>query len=108
MVTHFCPVELGVGLEYRNNYLNPMFYFTGKKFLDEMADGSIWICGHIHQFATAEYINDKGNKITIMARPHGYPGENSLQGFEWNYDDTKGRLGYNGKIYTIEDAIIDV
>ena len=108
MVTHFCPVELGVGWEYRNNYLNPMFYFTGKKFLDEMADGSIWICGHIHQFATAEYINDKGNKITIMARPHGYPGENSLQGFEWNYDDTKGRLGYNGKIYTIEDAIIDV
>ena len=31
-----------------------------------------------------------------------------LQGFEWNYDDTKGRLGYNGKIYAIEVAIIDI
>ena len=105
MITHFCPEELGLSWKYRNNSYNPMFYFQGKKYLDEMADGSYWICGHIHTFATNyEYVNAKGNKITIMARPHGYPGESSLMGFEWN-DNTKE---YHNKIYTMDDCIIDL
>lgn len=104
MITHFCPIELGVAAEYRNNMYNPMFYFNGKKYLDELDDGAIWICGHIHQFAETDYVNAKGNHIKIMARPHGYPGENSLFGFIWDYNDG----GYKSNKFTYEDCIIDI
>jgi Icc-related predicted phosphoesterase len=102
MITHFCPIELGISWEYRNNVMNPMFYFVGKKFLDEMADGSIWICGHIHTNATTVYTNAKGNKITIMARPNGYPGESPKDGYTW----TSGT--YLSQHYTWDDYFIEV
>ena len=82
--------------------MNPMFYFVGKKFLDEMADGSIWICGHIHTNATTVYTNAKGNKITIMARPNGYPGESPKDGYTW----TSGT--YLSQHYTWDDYFIEV
>lgn len=105
MITHFCPIELGISWEYRNNMYNPMFYFNGKQFLDEMADGSYWICGHIHTDATAVYINSKGNKVTIMARPSGYPGETAKTGYETIYENN---IGYVSRQYTWDDYIIDI
>lgn len=109
MVTHFCPAELGHHKSYDNSSSNAYFYFNGKDFLEEMPDGSVWICGHIHQWGETVYTNSKGHKITIMARPQGYPGENPVNdGFYTHYDlngNATGQLcGYdkNKQIINIE------
>jgi hypothetical protein len=46
--------------------------------------------------------NAKGNKITIMARPNGYPGESPKDGYTW----TSGT--YLSQHYTWDDYFIEV
>lgn len=76
MMTHFCPIELGMKREYENDICSSFFYFNGKKYLDEMEDGSYWICGHTHTAYKKDYINSKGNTIHLVCNPMGYPSEN--------------------------------
>lgn len=85
-VTHFAPSQIGCHKLYENSSSNAFFYFDGKKLLNAMQDGTIWICGHIHSCAKTEYTNADGNKITIIASPLGYPGDDALDnGFTIDY-----------------------
>lgn len=109
MVTHFCPSQLGQHPTYENSSSNAYFFFNAIKLLEEMPDGSIWICGHIHNFGTAEWINSKGNKILIIACPMGYPSENPMEdGYVTKYKDNSSARITNLETYTINDTFIEV
>lgn len=75
MVTHFCPIELGMNSLYKNNTSSAFFYFEGKEFLEEMENDTYWICGHTHDSWKVDYKNTKGNVIHILCNPMGYPKE---------------------------------
>lgn len=76
MITHFAPIEMGVCRYFESADSTAFFYFEGKQFLDEMEDGSYWICGHVHNAFKTDYVNSKGNTIHILSMPNAYPGEN--------------------------------
>jgi len=80
MVTHFCPLELGVKDIYKNDMATAFFYFEGHKYLDEMDNDSYWICGHTHTAYKKDYINSKGNTIHFICNPMGYPSEDPFEG----------------------------
>lgn len=81
MITHFCPLELGINRIYDNSSTTAYFYFEGKELLELVDHEMWWFCGHIHTKMTCDYVNSKGVTIHICALPHGYPEE----GYESNY-----------------------
>lgn len=102
MITHFCPMELGVQREYENSSSTSYFYFEGKELLDMFEHEAWWFCGHIHAIGQCDYVNAKGNIIHIWALPNGYPGENPYtEGtFKTMYDKTLNRYsGISGMFY---------
>lgn len=70
MVTHFCPTQMGVADEYKEDYATAFFYFDGAELLAKMKPGSIWQCGHTHSTWDTEY-----NGVRIICNPLGYPDE---------------------------------
>lgn len=109
MVTHFCPIELGIQREYEQSSSTTFFYFEGKKLLDLFEHEAWWFCGHIHAFGHCDYVNEKGNTIHIWAMPQAYPGENPyIEGaFECIYDSTLKKYGCCGKNYTKNDRLFN-
>lgn len=85
IVTHFCPLELGINREYDNSPSTAYFYFTAKDLLESFDHETWWFCGHIHTKMTCDYTNSKGVIIHICALPHGYPDEfnYSNYGYKW-------------------------
>jgi len=73
IVTHFCPSILPISFDWRNAPENAYFYFDAYKWLDEIEQDTIWICGHTHDPKRTSYLNKKGALITIMCNPQGYP-----------------------------------
>lgn len=86
MMTHFCPIEMGIKDEYKNDMATAFFYFEGKKYLDKMDNDTYWICGHTHTAYKVDYINSKGNTIHIICNPMGYPNEDPFEG-KFNRED---------------------
>lgn len=87
MVTHFCPIQLGIQREFESSSTTSFFYFDGKEFLEEMENDSYWICGHIHMKLKYDYVNSKGNTIHILSVPSGYPGEDPSYSFGYKIND---------------------
>ena len=106
MVTHFVPYQLGVPFDFRNDPWNYVFYFDAEKYLEEMPDNSYWICGHTHGKRIAHYVNSKGNLITIMCNPFGYP--NDYMPYCDILDYTGEKLVRKQERVSHEDFIIDV
>ena len=77
MMTHFCPLQMGVQQCYALDTATAFFYFDGKEYLDKMEDGSYWICGHTHDRWKTDYVNKDGKTIHILCNPMGYPNENN-------------------------------
>lgn len=79
MVTHFCPIEMGVNKLFESSSSNAFFYFNAKELLDQMEDGSYWICGHTHYARKTDYVTPDGKTIHIVCMPRGYPGEDPFE-----------------------------
>lgn len=75
IVTHFCPSILPITFDWRNAPENDYFYFDASKWLNEIEQDTIWICGHTHDPKRATYLNKKGALITVMCNPQGYPSD---------------------------------
>lgn len=75
IMTHFCPIQMGVERIYDNNTTTCYFYFDAKQFLDELDHDTYWLCGHVHTAFKTDYVNAKGHTIHILCNPSGYPGE---------------------------------
>lgn len=73
VVTHYVPIQFGIPFDYRNSSSNTFFYFDGKKYLDMLPDGAIWVCGHTHTRKQMIYTNASGAHINIMCNAIGYP-----------------------------------
>ena len=73
IVTHFCPSILPITFDWRNAPQNDYFYFDATKWLNEIEQDTIWICGHTHDPKRATYLNKKGALIQVMCHPQGYP-----------------------------------
>lgn len=74
VVTHFCPLQMGVSAEYADSPATSMFYFDAARFLDMLPDGTVWHCGHTHnQFDTVWKHDEKA--IRIVCNPLGLPEE---------------------------------
>lgn len=78
MVTHFAPVEIGTPKYLYNCSSAKYFFFSGKRFLDKMEDGSHWIFGHCHELGvkSVDYVNKSGHTIHLHSVAQGYPGDN--------------------------------
>lgn len=70
MMTHFCPTQMGISEQYREDFATAFFYFDGEEFLKMLPPGSIWQCGHTHSCWDTEY-----NGVRIICNPLGYPDE---------------------------------
>lgn len=79
VMTHYCPLELGLNPKFEHDKSTSRFFFYGKQFLDKMQDGSIWICGHTHDAYKTNYVNASGKHITIICNPSGYPHEHQYE-----------------------------
>lgn len=79
MVTHFCPTQMGVADEYKEDFVTAFFYFDGEEFLSKMTPSSIWQCGHTHSTWDTMY-----NGVRIICNPLGYPDERNM--FAMNRD----------------------
>ena len=77
-----------------------------QKYLEEMSDNSYWICGHTHGKRIAYYVNSKGNLITIMCNPFGYP--NDYMPYCDVLDYTGEKLVRKQERVSHEDFIIDM
>lgn len=75
VMTHFCPIEIGIDPAFANEYKTAYFYFDAVKYLDQMDDDSYWICGHTHTAWKTDYVNKNGNTIHLICHPLGYPNE---------------------------------
>lgn len=93
MVTHFCPLQLGIQKEYSESESTGFFYFDGKEILDIFDHETYWFCGHIHAMSHTDYINNKGQIIHIWALPQAYPFENPYVNvsFETKLDTETGK-----------------
>lgn len=76
MMTHFCPLEMGMDRKYEGELSTAFFYFNAKDYLEKMDNDTYWICGHVHSAFKKDYVNAKGNTIHIICFPNAYPGEN--------------------------------
>lgn len=106
VVTHFAPYEVGINWKYRNSNTNTFFYFNAEKYLEELDNGTIWLCGHIHDKKICTYKNSKGNIIKILCNPYGYPGEYDRYADTWDY--TGEQLERKSRETTNNDYIIDL
>lgn len=75
VMTHFCPLQMGIGEEYRSDPKTAMFYFDAARYMDMLDDGTIWACGHTHGQHDTVYTNSAGNRIRIVCNPLGGPDE---------------------------------
>jgi UDP-2,3-diacylglucosamine pyrophosphatase LpxH len=75
VMTHFCPMQMGVADEYKSDPKTAMFYFEAKKYLDMLDDGTIWVCGHTHGQHDVTHVNSNGKRIRIVCNPLGGPDE---------------------------------
>lgn len=75
MMTHFCPVQMGIDPAYLYSSSTTFFYFDGSRYFDMLPDGATWICGHTHNAFDKDYVTADGKTIHIKCNPYGYPGE---------------------------------
>lgn len=75
VLTHFCPLQMGIAGEYRDDPVTSMFYFDAGRYLDMLDDGTVWACGHTHGQHDTEYVNSSGKRIRIVCNPLGMPEE---------------------------------
>ena len=75
VMTHFCPIQMGVSDEYKSDPKTAMFYFEASRYLDMLDDGTIWVCGHTHGQHDVTHVNSRGNRIRILCNPLGGPDE---------------------------------
>jgi UDP-2,3-diacylglucosamine pyrophosphatase LpxH len=75
VMTHFCPMQMGVAEEYKADPKTSVFYFEAAKYLDMLDDGTIWVCGHTHGQHDVKCVNSRGNRIRIICNPLGMPEE---------------------------------
>lgn len=69
LMTHIGPYAYGIPPKF-HNAATGFFYFDGRKYIDAMPTGSIWLYGHTHD----QKILDLGN-CQLLCNPCGYPGE---------------------------------
>lgn len=75
MMTHFCPIQMGIHPDYRTSSSTTYFYFNADKYFDQLPDGATWVCGHVHNPFSVDYVTADGKTIHIRCNPYGYPGE---------------------------------
>lgn len=75
VMTHYCPLQMGVAEVYRDDPVTAMFYFDAQRFLDMLDDGTVWQCGHTHNQFDTVYTAPSGNRVRIVCNPLGYPEE---------------------------------
>jgi len=92
ILTHFVPIEVGILPKYKDYMSSSFFYFEAKKYLDQLDNNTIWLCGHTHDAAKVGYINESSNIINILINPIGYP---------WEYPHQANNLESN-------DFLIDI
>lgn len=69
VMTHFCPLQMGIAPEYVADPVTAVFYFDAREYMDILGSG-IWHCGHTH--GTYDV---KDGDIRIVCNPLGYPEE---------------------------------
>jgi len=106
VMTHFVPYEAGINWHYRNDPCNVFFYFNAEEFLDKMEDGTLWLCGHVHDKKIINWVNSSGKHITILCNPSGYPGEGSMYADKADVED--GKLNRYSGTTEWSDFIIDI
>lgn len=75
VMTHFCPDQVGVALEYVDDPATAMFYFNAGKYLDMLDDGAMWLCGHTHSQKDVTWTGEGGKQVRLMCNPVGRPEE---------------------------------
>ena len=70
VMTHFCPLQMGVAREYEGDPVTAVFYFDAEKYFKMLPPGTIWQCGHTHNQFDTEW-----NGVKIKCNPLGYPEE---------------------------------
>ena len=69
VMTHFCPLQMGIADRYVGDPVTAVFYFDASRFLP-VVSGSIWQCGHTHLSYDVEH-----DGVRIVCNPLGYPEE---------------------------------
>lgn len=75
MLTHFCPLQMGIQDEYINDTATAFFYFNGQKYLEMLPETTIWQCGHTHGTFDTIWTDTNGINHRIICNPLGYPDE---------------------------------
>lgn len=75
MMTHFLPLEMGMGHQFVHDPSSCFFYFEGQEFLENLDEGSIWQAGHTHTAFKKVYVDSRGRKHLMLCNPVGYPTE---------------------------------
>ena len=75
VMTHFCPIQMGVAEEYRDDPKTTVFYFEAQRYLDMLDDGTVWVCGHTHGQHDVTYVGQNGHRVRIVCNPLGMPEE---------------------------------
>lgn len=92
IVTHFCPSVLPIAFDDRNYPENAYFYFDASKWLNEIEQDTIWICGHTHHPKRTDYLNKRGALIRVMCNPLGYPQDRYSNIISTDYEEGKGEV----------------
>lgn len=78
IMTHFCPIQMGVAREYDGVMTTAYFYFDATRYMDRLAEETWWVCGHTHDAHSTTYTNPAGVPVHILCNPSGYPNESPM------------------------------
>lgn len=74
MMTHYCPIEMGVSEQYADDPFTPCFYFTASEYMNT-GSPDLWICGHTHDQYDTTWVDANGRPHRILCNPLGYPSD---------------------------------